>query len=251
MNEKIKYVDFHCHCDLLPDFDKRSFRIDEEVAAVAVTTTPLAWNKNVEVSKHVASLYPALGMHPQLIASRFDDFKEFSKYLEFAPIVGEIGLDGSKYFQDSLMLQEDVFSEILAMCVKNNDNKTLSIHSLRAEVKLIKHLQEHICKNHITPVLHWFTGSISQASKLLDLGAKFSFNHKMVETNRGQQLLAHIPIDAILVETDLPFTHKSYTPVLHKELLANTTKQISDRLNICREHCSDIILRNSKGILVD
>lgn len=249
MNKKIKYVDFHCHCDLLPDFDKSSFKIDDEVAAVAVTTTPLAWNKNVEVSKRVTGLYPALGMHPQLIASRSDDFKAFSRYLEFASIVGEIGLDASKYFKDSLTIQEDVFSEILAKCAQSKKNKILSIHSLRAEVKLIKHLKEHICKSQITPVMHWFTGSIPQASQLLDIGAKFSFNHKMVETKRGQQLFAHIPIDAILIETDLPFTHKSYNPTLHKELLLNTTKQISDGLNICQEQCSDIILRNSKGLL--
>ncbi|WP_232574107.1 Qat anti-phage system TatD family nuclease QatD [Photobacterium phosphoreum] len=249
MNDKTKYIDFHCHCDLLPDFDKRSFKINEEVAAVAVTTTPLAWDKNVEVSKYITSLYPALGMHPQLILSRLDDFKSFEKYFEQAPIIGEIGLDGSKYYKDSLVVQEDVFSRILSMCAQSNDNKILSIHSLRAEVKIIKHLKEHIYKKPITPILHWFTGSIPQATQLLDIGAKFSFNHKMVATKGGQQLLAYLPIDSILIETDLPFTCKSYNSALHRKLLVNTIEQISSRLNLCIEDSSDMILQNSKRLL--
>ncbi len=189
-------------------------------------------------------------MHPQLISSRLDDFESFSKYFDQAPIIGEIGLDGSKYYKDSLVTQEEVFSQVLAMCAQSDKSKILSIHSLRAEVKIIKHLKEHISNKSITPILHWFTGSIPQASKLLDIGAKFSFNHKMVETKRGQQLLSHIPIDAILIETDLPFTHKSYNSTLHKDLLSNTTEMISERLNIYKEQCTDIILQNSKDILL-
>jgi TatD DNase family protein len=251
ISKQVLYVDFHCHCDLLPDFDNNSFQLDEEVAAIAVTTTPLAWRKNVEVSKRITTMYPALGMHPQLIASRLSDFKEFSKHLEVASIVGEIGLDGSSSFKDSLKTQEEVLSQILSMCAQMKTNRILSIHSLRAEIKLIKHLQEYVSKSNMTPVMHWFTGSITQASKLLDMGAKFSINHKMIGTKKGQQLLAHIPVDAVLIETDLPFTSKSYDSTLHRKLLANTTMQISARWDICREECSDIILRNSKEILLD
>lgn len=73
LSSRIKYVDFHCHCDLLPGFASETFQLNEDVAAVAVTTTPLAWSKNVEVSKRTAGMYPALGMHPQLVGSRYDD----------------------------------------------------------------------------------------------------------------------------------------------------------------------------------
>ncbi|MDD9175931.1 TatD family hydrolase [Aliivibrio sp. S2TY2] len=250
MNDKIKYIDFHCHCDLLPDFDKHSFKINEEVAAVAVTTTPLAWEKNVEVSKCIPTLYPALGMHPQLISSRLDDFKSFGRHFERARIIGEIGLDGSKYYKDSLVVQEEVLSRILGMCAQSNNNKILSIHSLRAEVKIIKHLKGNIYKKPITPILHWFTGSIPQASQLLDIGAKFSFNHKMIATKGGQQLLVHLPVEAILIETDLPFTSKTYDSMLHKNLLARTVKEVSNILPFGEEECSNIILRNAKELLL-
>ncbi|MCW8336433.1 TatD family hydrolase [Vibrio paucivorans] len=245
----IKYIDFHCHCDLLPGFDNGSLKLAREVAAIAVTTTPLAWPKNVEESKRITGMIPALGMHPQLIGSRFNDHYSFSKYIQDASIVGEIGLDGSTAFKESLAAQETVLSEILELCAENSKTKVLSIHSLRAETKLIRLLQQKISANSLTPVMHWFTGSVTQASKLLDIGAKFSFNHKMIRTKRGQNLLAHIPKETVLIETDLPFTSKTFDSALHKTLLKETTVKIATHLNVHHEELSDSILQNSTELL--
>lgn len=245
----IKYIDFHCHCDLLPGFDNGSLELDREVAAIAVTTTPLAWPKNVEESKRKTSMIPALGMHPQLIGSHFNDHYSFSKYIQDASIVGEIGLDGSTAFKESLAAQETVLSKILELCAENSKTKVLSIHSLRAETKLIRLLQQKISTNSLTPVMHWFTGSVTQASKLLDIGAKFSFNHKMIRTKSGQNLLSHIPKECILIETDLPFTSKTFDSALHQTLLKETTVKIATHLNRHHEEISDSILQNSTELL--
>lgn len=245
----IKYIDFHCHCDLLPGFDNGSLKLDREVAAIAVTTTPLAWPKNVKESKRITGMIPALGMHPQLIGSRFNDHYSFSKYIQDASIVGEIGLDGSTAFKESLAAQETVLSEILELCAENSKTKVLSIHSLRAETKLIRLLQQKISINSLTPVMHWFTGSAAQASKLLDIGAKFSFNHKMIRTKSGQNLLSHIPKETVLIETDLPFTSKTFDSSLHKKLLKETSVKIAAHLNMHHEEFSDSILQNSTELL--
>ena len=249
INMDIKYVDFHCHCDLLPGFDSDSFQLNKEVAAVAVTTTPLAWAKNVEVSKRITGMYPALGMHPQLIGSRFNDHYEFGKHLKSASIIGEIGLDCSTAFKESLDAQEIVLSMILELCAEEKKERILSIHSLKAESRLIKILQKYISTMPITPVMHWFTGSVTQASKLLDIGAKFSFNHKMIKTKGGQNLLTHIPKESILIETDLPFTNKVFDSNIHKSLLKETIEKMSKSLNISHEECSEMALMNSIQVL--
>lgn len=245
----IKYIDFHCHCDLLPGFDNGSLKLDREVAAIAVTTTPLAWPKNVKESKRITGMIPALGMHPQLIGSRFNDHYSFSKYIQDASVIGEIGLDGSTAFKENLAAQEMVLSEILELCAESSKTKILSIHSLRAETKLIRLLQQKISTNSLTPVMHWFTGSITQASKLLDIGAKFSFNHKMIRTKSGQNLLSHIPKETVLIETDLPFTSKTFDSCLHKTLLKETSVKIAAHLNMHHEEFSDSILQNSTELL--
>lgn len=249
ISDEIKYIDFHCHCDLLPGFESGLFKLDPEVATVAVTTTPLAWPKNIEESKHISGMLPALGMHPQLIDARYKDHYSFTKYVNDAFIVGEIGLDGSTAFKESLGAQEAVLSKILEASSACKTTKILSIHSLKAEAKLIRILQMKMNTNSLTPVMHWFTGSLPQASKLLDLGAKFSFNHKMVKTKKGQSLLAHIPKECVLIETDLPFTGNTYNSGFHKALLEETTVKLAMLLNIPNEEFTDSLLQNSKKLL--
>ncbi|MFW1378310.1 TatD family hydrolase, partial [Vibrio parahaemolyticus] len=154
LSSRIKYVDFHCHCDLLPGFASETFQLNEDVAAVAVTTTPLAWSKNVEVSKRTAGMYPALGMHPQLVGSRYDDHFSFSQFVNGTPIIGEIGLDGSQASKQTLDMQEVVFSHILELCSEEKIERLMSIHSLKAEVRLIKHFQKYVSSSQYTPVFH-------------------------------------------------------------------------------------------------
>lgn len=249
LSSHINYVDFHCHCDLLPGFASETFQLNEDVAAVAVTTTPLAWSKNVEVSKRTVGIYPALGMHPQLVGSRYDDHFSFSQFVNGTPIIGEIGLDGSQAYKQTLDMQEAVFSHILELCSEEKIERLMSIHSLKSEVRLIKHFQKYVSSALYTPVFHWFTGSVTQASKLLDMGAKFSINHKMVGTKGGQDLLSHIPKESVLIETDIPFTTKNLSPENHRSLLMETVRKISTIWSMAEEECSALILRNSSEIL--
>ncbi len=249
ISDDINYIDFHCHCDLLPGFENGSLKLDPEVAAVAVTTTPLAWLKNVEVSQHTSGLLPALGMHPQLISTRYTDHYAFAKYIDNAFIVGEIGLDGSTAFKDSIDSQEEVFSKILELSSASKTTKILSIHSLKAETRVINILKAEMNTTSLTPIMHWFTGSLSQASKLLDLGAKFSFNHKMVKTKKGQSLLTHIPRESILLETDLPFSASNYDSCFHKSLLKETTKNLAMSLGVSSEEVTESLCQNSKKLI--
>lgn len=249
ISDEIKYIDFHCHCDLLPGFENSSLKLSPEVAAVAVTTTPLAWPKNKEESQRIPGLLPALGMHPQLIHARYKDHYSFSKYINDAFIVGEIGLDGSTAFKDSLNLQEEVLSKILELSSASKTTKILSIHSLKAETRVINILKAEMDTASLVPIMHWFTGSLSQASKLLDLGAKFSFNHKMVKTKKGQNLIAHIPKESILIETDLPFTANTYNPSYHKSLLKETTIELAMSIGVPSDDFAMVLLQNSKKLL--
>ena len=247
LSDKVRFIDFHCHFDLLPNFGAKN-ALCEDVAVIAVTTTPLAWPKNLTVSQRCVNVIPALGIHPQLISSRAKDFDEFHKYLSQTAIIGEIGLDGSKNYAESMLEQERIFEAILAMC-SLGPQRLFSIHSLKAESKVIHYLKQYLSNNNSIPVMHWFTGSLSQASKLCDLGAKFSFNHKMLNTKRGRCLLEYLPRESVLIETDLPFTNKSYSQKLHRELLEKSVESIASFWGVSIDESSFIILKNSKRLL--
>jgi Tat protein secretion system quality control protein TatD with DNase activity len=61
----------------------------------------------------------------------------------------------------------------------------------------------------------WFTGSKSEAKRAAALGCYFSINAKMLDKPNGRDLVASLPVDRLLTETDAPFTefnNRSSTP---------------------------------------
>lgn len=199
-------VDFHCHLDLFPDFVV-AVR-DAEAAGVytlTVTTTPKAWPRNYEITKNTRHIRAALGLHPQLVSERAKEIDIWEKYLPQTRYVGEVGLDaGPKYYR-SLDLQKDVFQRILQACDKAG-GKILTVHSVRAAKTVLDLIQENLVPGRGQVVLHWFTGSKSEARRAAELGCYFSVNGAMLRNERGRELVAALPIERILTETDAPFT---------------------------------------------
>ena len=67
-------VDFHCHLDLYPDFEAAIAKAEAaRIYTLTVTTTPKAWPRNYELTRHTRFVRAALGLHPQLIAERADE----------------------------------------------------------------------------------------------------------------------------------------------------------------------------------
>src|SRR3546814_15258326 len=88
------YVDFHTHLDLYPDLARAIAACDRKrVATLAVTTTPKAFERNVELSADSDFVGVGLGLHPQLVADRHLELDLFEKLLPRTRYVGEIGLD--------------------------------------------------------------------------------------------------------------------------------------------------------------
>lgn len=61
-------VDFHCHLDLYPDLEDAIAKAEAaRIYTLTVTTTPKAWPRNYELTRHTRYVRAALGLHPQLI----------------------------------------------------------------------------------------------------------------------------------------------------------------------------------------
>ncbi len=122
-------IDFHCHLDLIKNHDDLIADIKKSEAYVlSVTTTPKAWKMTSNLALGCPRIKTAIGLHPQLIKERHTELPLFEYFLKDTKYVGEVGIDGSKEFKDSVSLQESVFDSILKMCVKNG-GRILSIHS--------------------------------------------------------------------------------------------------------------------------
>lgn len=220
-------VDSHCHLDLMDDM-KRMVESSQlaSVGIFAVGTTPMAYPKEREIYHQYSSIKVGLGMHPQLIGSGYDDIELFSRLVKQSRYIGEVGLDFSKKFLGTKDEQIRVFEKIVVLC-ETYGNKVISVHSLKSADKVLKIIDvNRRCKEN-TYILHWFTGSLTQLKKALELGCYFSINPKMTNTKSGQEIIKFIPANHILIETDAPFALKYSDINQLKKVIEKTIYDIS------------------------
>jgi TatD DNase family protein len=196
-------IDFHCHLDLYPtpaatieECRKRCLTV------LSVTTTPTAWQGTNALVKGEERIFTALGLHPQLANQRRCELDLFDELISSVRYVGEIGLDGTPEFRQHWNDQIAVFKHILSSCQRVG-GRIMSIHSRRASREVLDHLKAYDGAG--IPILHWFSGSLTDLNRSIQQGCWFSVGPAMLYTERGQALCARIPLKNLLTETDGPF----------------------------------------------
>lgn len=196
-------VDFHCHLDLYPDPTGAVRRCKEQDAYVlSVTTTPKAWRGTLALSKGHRRIRTALGLHPQVAHERFRELPLFEALLPETRYVGEIGLDGSPEFKSHRREQAMVFEHILRVTAAAG-GRIMSIHSRHAADEVLDALAGQSGAG--VAVLHWFSGTKTQLARAVDMGCWFSVGPAMLKGKRGRDLVAAMPRERVLTETDGPF----------------------------------------------
>ncbi len=242
------YVDFHTHLDLYPDLAQAIAACDRKrVATLAVTTTPKAFERNVELSAGSDFVRVGLGLHPQLVADRHLELDLFEKLLPRTRYVGEIGLDRGPAHYRSFELQQSVFGRILRACAQQGD-KILSLHSVRATKPVLDMLDEHLPRDRAGVVLHWFTGSNADVCRAVDRGCYFSVNEGMLASATGLRVMREIPIDRVLTETDGPFLTRGNEPIEPGEV-GRAVEMVASSVGSSVENARSQILSNLKRLL--
>ncbi|MBX4960554.1 Qat anti-phage system TatD family nuclease QatD [Rhizobium binae] len=205
-------IDMHCHLDLYSHPGRVIAEADRRKAFVlAVTTTPRAFLGNVRLAEGRKRIRVAIGLHPELVASRFREVDEVRRFMPQTKYVGEIGIDGSPDHASSLQLQSEVFSTILKAS-EEHGGRILSIHSRGAATPVLDALEKYVTRS--LPILHWFSGTRKELDRAIALGCWFSVGPAMVRSRKGRDLLAAMPHHRILTETDGPFATDGKTPLM-------------------------------------
>ncbi|MCK6422011.1 MAG: TatD family hydrolase [Aquabacterium sp.] len=224
-------IDFHCHLDLYPDHAAAVRQAEAAgVFTLAVTTTPKAWARNHELTRDTRHVRAALGLHPQLVSSRADEIALWETLLPQTRYVGEVGLDAGPRFYKSLDLQKDIFARVLRACTKAG-GKIITVHSVRAAKAVLDHVEEHLQQRTNRVVLHWFTGSKSEAARALDMGCYFSINGTMLHSEKASALVRTLPVERMLTETDGPFTEIAGRPSRPVDV-AGTVQSLAELLGL-------------------
>lgn len=213
-------IDYHCHLDLFPDYEAQYRRVSSQgIATLAVTTTPRAWPKNLELANSAPTVRVALGLHPQMVGQFADEIALFERYLADTRYVGEVGLDAGPRFYRTYESQKVVFESVVRLCAEAG-GKILSVHAVRSVRDVLGFVERHLAGTTNRVVLHWFTGSISEARRASELGCYFSINRMMLGK---RDILSALPRQRLLTETDGPFTEVDGHPATPADVHATVT----------------------------
>jgi TatD DNase family protein len=99
-------------------------------------------------------------------------------------------------------------------------------------------------------VLHWFTGSTSEARRAVGLGCCFSVNTQMVRNDRGRKLVEALPSDRLLTETDAPFTRVQNRSSVPSDVKASV-EELANLRQQTRESMATMIVANLRTLALE
>lgn len=246
---EVRGFDFHCHVDLHRDPPQLIKQCEvARIATIAVTTTPKAWPQNKRWTSNSSYVFPAVGLHPELVGERYGDLELLEKYMNDTRLVGEVGLDGSPQHRRHFVQQQEVFERVLKIG-QSLGGRVLTIHSRRAATEVIKMIKGNTTPDRVLPILHWFSGSTALARRAVECGCYFSINSSMLDHDHGQTLVRSLPTDRLITETDSPFTKVDGRNSLPWDVI-RAADRLSALLRISIEETARLLARNAAHVLM-
>ena len=160
------------------------------------------------LSEKFDGLYAAVGIHPNSTA----DFRsrDLSKIYELAAhknvvAIGEIGVD---YHWDKSPKEKQHAAFAAQMEIAVFEKLPVIIHNREASEDIIKLMAaSDLVGRDNAGVMHSFSAEYETAKKALDMGFYLGFTGPVTYKNAQslREIVAKVPLDRILVETDAPF----------------------------------------------
>lgn len=205
-------IDLHCHLDLYPDPRALAAEcVERRLYMLSVTTVPSAFEGTASLVSPDGRIRTALGLHPELAATRSHELPLFEHLLPKTRYVGEIGVDGSRDHRSSLDAQLGVFADLLRLCA-GAGGKILSLHSRGATGIILDALAAEPRAG--TAILHWYVGSPKQIARAAEMGCWYSIGPPMLASKAGLAAIKAMPKNRIIPKSDGPFGSIDGRPAL-------------------------------------
>jgi len=210
-------IDLHTHLDLYPNALDILARVNKENSfTLAVTTSPRAWVATSQVFKGHGNIKVALGLHPEVADQKFNELDLLLNLIHKANFIGEVGIDGSARYSKTFEKQELIFDSTIRECEKAG-GRIISIHSRGAASQILSIIRKYPSCG--TPILHWFSGSITELKEAVEMKCFFSVNPLMLKSKKGKDLVSRIPSGLVLPESDGPFAVVNGKPIMPWEAM--------------------------------
>ena len=239
-------IDLHSHLDLYPNALDILARVNKENHfTLAVTTSPRAWVATSQVFKGYNNIKVALGLHPEVADQKFHELDLMLTSIRNTDFVGEVGIDGSVRYSKILGKQELIFDSTIRECERAG-GRIISIHSRGAASKILSIIRKY--PNCGIPILHWFSGSITELKKAVEMRCYFSVNSLMLKSKKGKDLVSRIPSELVLPESDGPFAILNGKPIMPWEAI-DVCFALSEIWNFSHQEAREKVMENFNALL--
>ncbi|MBI2609811.1 TatD family hydrolase [Candidatus Giovannonibacteria bacterium] len=274
----MRFFDVHTHLQFAAyDSDRAeviSRTLESGVFAVNIGTQIDTSKSALTLSKKYDGMWAAVGLHPIHTEKSFHDAdelgggevaKEFTSRGEIfeyetykklasdskAVAIGECGLDYYRLEEKTKILQRDIFEKQIELA--RELKKPLMIHCREAFLDLISILKSK--KTDFSApggpgIVHFFSGSLDDAKKLLDLGFSFSFGGVVTFARSYDEQINYIPLERMLLETDAPYV----APVPYRgkrnepSFIIETATKLAELKKVSLEELSETTFTNAAKV---
>lgn len=267
----MKYIDAHTHLNLSEfsdDIDAIAEKTkNDDVIVVNVGTGRGTSQIAIELAEQYDHMFAIVGLHPIYAAPSYvneasEDFDyDFYHNLIEKDIhnnivgIGECGLDYFHGDTNAKQKQKDAFHLQIRLAIDTNLPLMLHIrpseNTYDAYDDVLDILKEYKIKNpNLVGDVHFFAGTTKIAQEFLDLGFYISFTGVITFAKIYEELVAFVPIDRILSETDapyvapVPFRGRRNEPSHVREVV----KKIAEIKGLDENDIAEQIMQNAKKL---
>lgn len=251
----VRFVDMHMHMG----FVERPHPFAQQLADMGIgvfsnTVTVEEYERLHVELRDAPNVRIGLGFHPWWVepaqGEKLDrELAKFDALLESTRFVGEVGLDFMPVRSTTKDEQIRSFEHIVKHCASMG-GKVMSMHAVKSEDAVLGILEQSGCVEGNTCILHSFGGSSAQLTRAIDDGMLFSVGPRMLAKRRGREYARVIPLDRLLVETDMPASAQDQcVPYDLERELQQVIDEIADLRGIERKKLEHAMLQTSARLL--
>ena len=247
--------DSHAHLEM-NDFDRDRDEVVRRAEnagvdlIITVGTTLDDCRKAVSIANKYKNVYAAIGIHPHEVKdideTTYETLKKLAK-MDKVVAFGEIGLD---FFRN--LSPRDVqirrFGEQLELA--SEIGLPIIIHDRDAHQKTLEMLGGWKGKHR--GVVHCFSGNYKMAEKCLEMGFFISIPGAITfgKSEKLQDVIRHIPVTDILVETDAPYLtpHPNRGKRNEPAYVIHTARKVAEIKGLSLEELASVTYQNTRNV---
>ncbi len=249
----MRMIDTHCHLNFpehFPDPEGALRRASENgvVACIVVGCDAESSRRAIELANRHEGVFAVVGYHPNNAASyersRLNEIREFARHPKTVAI-GEVGLD---YHWDYATPEQQRQCTYDHLALAAELGLPVVFHCREAWDDLLSWLETDAPKPP-TMIFHCFSGDADQAQRVLALGGYLGVDGPVTykKADGLRAILAGVPRDRLLVETDSPYLtpHPYRGKPNEPALLPLIVRALGDAIGMGAEETADLTFENA------